>query len=99
MEKSVCSSNGPIKKVKTQARLGENIHMFSQKEKKKNLHVVLSYKELVSTPSKELQQLNNRKINYTIFKVHKRSEQRLHKRYIKGHEKMFNIIRHQGNTK
>lgn len=37
--------------------------------------------------------------NYTIFEMGKRFEQRPHKRYTKGHGKMFNIIRPQGKHK
>lgn len=37
--------------------------------------------------------------NYTIFKMGKRFEQRLHERYTQGHKKMFNIIRHQEKHK
>lgn len=76
--------------MKRQASLGENIHVFSQKEKphkthkkktkKKKPHIFLSYKKLVSKPCLKTHKLNNKKINYTILKIGKRFEKGLHKR-------------------
>ena len=73
--------------------------MFSQKE---TFHIFLAYKELVprlcgKKKKKQLLQLNNKKISYTILKTGKRFEQGLYKRSCIDQNqlstpKMLNII-------